>query len=274
MREIAVLITCHNRKEKTIACLESLFKCDLPTGYSLTVFLVDDGSTDGTADKVAADFPDVQLIRGSGTLYWNRGMYLAWKTAASKYPFDFYLWLNDDSVLFTSALVELLSCDELTNGKTLVCGAFSSTKTGKFTYGGRTLKGLVVLPNGLVQSCSVINGNCVLVNKTIFDVVGFLDPIYPHAIGDHDYGLRVLKNGLGAVTTRVYIGYCEENAFLPKWCYNETPFIERVRALYSPLGYSHPYYFFRFENTHYGLLTAIKHFLTIHIRLLLPSLWI
>ncbi|WP_333410708.1 hypothetical protein [Microcoleus sp. LAD1_D5] len=44
---IAVLLTCFNRKQKTLACLEALFNQTLPADTSLTTYLVDDASTDG-----------------------------------------------------------------------------------------------------------------------------------------------------------------------------------------------------------------------------------
>ena len=47
MKTIATLITCHNRKDKTLACLDALFSNHLPDRVLLDVFLVDDGSTDG-----------------------------------------------------------------------------------------------------------------------------------------------------------------------------------------------------------------------------------
>ena len=47
-KTIAVLLTCHNRKVKTISCLKSLYEATLPKGFSLEIFLVDDGSVDGT----------------------------------------------------------------------------------------------------------------------------------------------------------------------------------------------------------------------------------
>ena len=39
---IAVLITCHNRKEKTLKRFSHLFEADLPNNQNLKVFLVDD----------------------------------------------------------------------------------------------------------------------------------------------------------------------------------------------------------------------------------------
>ena len=44
---IAVILTCFNRKQKTLACLEALFNQTLPADTSLTTYLVDDASTDG-----------------------------------------------------------------------------------------------------------------------------------------------------------------------------------------------------------------------------------
>ena len=51
-QHISVLLTCHNRKAKTLGCLTSLYAAELPVGYDMEVYLVDDGCTDGTADAV------------------------------------------------------------------------------------------------------------------------------------------------------------------------------------------------------------------------------
>jgi len=273
MRQIAVLLTCYNRKDKTIACLASLFNCSFPEGHSLDVFLVDDGSTDGTSEIVNSKYPSVHIIKGTGSLYWNRGMHMAWTTARETKNFDYYLWLNDDTLLLNKAIEELLICENIKKGKAIVCGAISSSITNKFTYGGRTKNGKEVNPNGELQNCYTINGNCVLVNKEICSKVGFLDSIFPHAIGDYDYGLRSIKKGFELITTRIFIGHCERNVLLPKWCYDNIPLSERWESLYSPLGNSHPKYFFIFEYKHYGIFLAVKHYITIHLRVLIPSLW-
>ena len=36
----------------------------------LSIFLVDDASSDGTSDAVAYKYPDVTIIPGGGNLYW------------------------------------------------------------------------------------------------------------------------------------------------------------------------------------------------------------
>lgn len=273
MKQIAVLLTCYNRKEKTLACLSSLHNCLLPLDHNLDIFLVDDGSNDGTSEAVASEYPNAYIIKGTGSLFWNRGMHLAWITAINKKDFDFYLWLNDDTTLSRNAIEELLACEKLKNGKAIVCGAVNSSITGKFTYGGRSKNGQEIIPNGLIQNCNTINGNCVLINRFICSKIGVLDPTFPHAIGDYEYGLRAIKNGFDVITTRNFIGQCERNVLLPKWCYGSVSLKERWKSLYSPLGNSHPKYFFIFEIKHYGIIQAVKHYITIHLRVLIPSLW-
>jgi glycosyltransferase involved in cell wall biosynthesis len=47
---IAVLMTCFNRKEKTLCCIESLFAQEnMPT---FDLYVCDDASTDGTSEAI------------------------------------------------------------------------------------------------------------------------------------------------------------------------------------------------------------------------------
>lgn len=47
IKTLAVLITVHNRKEKTLKCLQ-LLHAQLPMeGYQVDIYLTDDGCTDG-----------------------------------------------------------------------------------------------------------------------------------------------------------------------------------------------------------------------------------
>ena len=275
MISIAGLITCHNRKEKTINCLKA-FKAQegVDSRFNLEIFLVDDGSTDGTAEAIIDLFPEVKIINGSGNLYWNRGMHLAWSTAADSGHFDYFIWLNDDTTLYVNAVNDLLDISIQSAGNAIVCGAICSPTSGSFTYGGHDKTGNPILPNADSTPIHTMNGNCVLINDRIYKQVGNLNPLYPHAIGDYDYALRTLRKGFSIFTTARYIGECERNEKLPGWCYAENSLKKRIKLLYSPLGNSHPYYFFIYERQNFGFLQAAKHYLTIHLRVLLPSLWL
>ncbi len=271
---IAVLITCHNRKDKTIMCLSHLyFQKGLNENFQMEVFLVDDGSTDGTSEAIQVEFPDVNVIQGNGNLYWNRGMRLAWETAASSKELDYYLWLNDDTFLFEDALINLIDSARSKYNQTAIIGNTISDQKKVISYGGNTIDGKRIIPNGQLQEAYSFNGNVVLIPKFVFQIVGLLDKRYPHAIGDFDYGLRMRGFNLKSYVTKDFVGSCEENEKLPIWCCHSVSLKNRIKNLYSPLGNSHPYYYFLFERIHYGILTAIKHFLTIHLRLFFPRLW-
>src|SRR5581483_12068316 len=76
----------------------------------LRAVLIDDGSRDGTALAVRMQFPWVEVVRGDGSLYWCQGMHRAFDIALRQ-GFDYYLWLNDDTLLTLDALSRLLSCE-------------------------------------------------------------------------------------------------------------------------------------------------------------------
>lgn len=271
-KSIAALLTCHNRRPKTLMCLKALFgQEDFGEQYELKVFLVDDGSTDGTFEAVKEQFPQVKIIRGDGNLYWNRGMHLAWSEAA-KEDFDFYLWLNDDTTLFSTALQDIMHCASLTDEKAIICGTTKSAVNGEITYGGRSKTKGLLEPNNQLQQCDYFNGNCVLVPKSVYKIVGNLDYMFSHSTGDWDYGLRAAKEGIKLFVSFFYIGTCEKHDSLPKWCSPSVELKERIKAFRTPLAVN-PVQHFKFDLRHNGLVSAIKHYISIHLRLLFPSFW-
>ena len=114
--KVAVLLTCHNRVEKTLKCLSKLFGQQVDESVKVTVYLVDDGSTDGTGIAVKDRYPDINVIYGDGSLFWNGGMHQAFAEAL-KVGFDYYLWLNDDTNL--SFLLGLVRYKNNENKKSL-----------------------------------------------------------------------------------------------------------------------------------------------------------
>ena len=125
MKKVAVLLTVHNRREKTLACLENCYRqIDSMKGddtYSFSVYLVDDGSTDGTSEAVLQTYPQTHVIKGDGSLFWNHGMRTAWDAAAADEQ-DFYLWLNDDTLMKEGALSCIMETSEFLRHKSIVVG--------------------------------------------------------------------------------------------------------------------------------------------------------
>ena len=271
MKKIAVLLTVHNRKEKTLLCLNELFSQQIPKEYSFEVYLTDDDCTDGTPEAIKANFPKVNIIIGDGNLFWNRGMYVAW-TEAEKKNFDYYLWLNDDTIFANSeSLATLLNLSSKYQDAIIV-GSIRALKSRNASYGG-IYKSKLIHPTGNEQKCDTFNGNCVLIPKKVYLILGKNDYTYRHALGDIDYGWRATKQHIPIYATGNFIGLCDPNDKLPIWCRAEIPLYKRIKNLYSPLAYAEPWPFFHFNLPHFGLKTAIRNIISQHIRVLFPAIW-
>lgn len=218
---IAVLMTCHNRRELTLACVETLraqpeFECR-------NLFLVDDGSSDGTGDAVRAACPEARVIEGDGSLFWNGGMRLAWDEAkASGQPFEFYLWLNDDVRLAPDAISMLVADADTTvprGGAVIVVAATSDPETGAITYGGqrrpepaRPLRMSLVAPAGKPVPVDTFSGNIVLVSAAAERTLGNIAADFEHIYGDLDYGFRARAADVAVVLASRVGGTCPANS--------------------------------------------------------------
>ena len=112
----------------------------------------------------------------------------------------------------------------------IVCASMQSSVDGSITYGGKDLNGDFVVPNGNPQKISLINGNMVLIPKSVFKKVGMLDPIFPHSLGDFEYGMRAAKQNIESYTASNYGGICDSHDTLPKWCIGSTPLAKRFKS--------------------------------------------
>jgi GT2 family glycosyltransferase len=266
MNRVAILLTCFNRKQRTLRCLQQLFILK----QDIDVYLVDDQSADGTSEAIARQFEQVNIIHGSGNLFWSRGMHLAWQNAAV-FNYDFYIWLNDDVELYVNAFQEIFVCSEIMKDHAIISGIIETKDTMETIYGG-TSNRILIRPNGKMNYIENLNGNFVLVPRSVFKVLGNLDPVFHHDLGDVDYGLRAKKNNINVFTTRVAIGSGEINNICRVRLANSS-ITKRFKKLYSPLG-NHPNINFYFRKKHYGYLNAISYYIYIHAINLFPDKFI
>ncbi|QIZ71562.1 glycosyltransferase family 2 protein [Oxynema aestuarii] len=219
---IAALMTCHNRKTQTLASLDSFFTQTLPPDVRLSAYLVDDASTDGTSEAVRDRYPQTQIYRGDGNLFWNGGMRRAFEEALAG-NYTYYLWLNDDTILYPDTIARLLEYAEQLEENTaahrfVLIGSTCDPDTGNLTYGGMVratwwhpLKFQLLPTADTLQTCHTMNGNCVLIPREIAQSVGNLDPNFVHSTGDLDYGLRVRQAGGTLWVLPGYVGTCKQN---------------------------------------------------------------
>lgn len=262
--KVSVLITCFNRKRKTIKCLEDLYQQEgIGSKFYLDVYLVDDGSHDGTSEEVEKRFPKVNLDRGDGNLYWNRGMHRAFSHAI-KDKADYFLWLNDDTFIYPDTIIRLLEVDRQKrsqeNSAQIVVGATRDPMSGGLTYGGyrrmndsklRSLRFKLLEASDEIQSCDGICGNCVLINAEAVKKIGNLDQSYRHRWGDIDYALRAGRAGCSVWLAPGYAGECPDNPNCDQWKNRNFSIPERLRLLHDIKGLGLADWF-RFSRVHGG----------------------
>ncbi|WP_414514403.1 glycosyltransferase family 2 protein [Nostoc sp. PCC 9305] len=234
---LAVIMTCYNRRNTTLACLNALYQqkndCD--------VYLTDDGSSDGTTEAIKAEYPEVQILQGNGNLFWVGGMHLAFGEAI-KYKYDYYLWLNDDTFLEANAVSKLLqvhqNLTELGYPDSIVVGSTKDSITGKATYGGAVKsknwysnKFEFLKPSSVIQKCDAMYGNCVLIPKSVAAKVGNIDTAFVHSLGDLDYALRARKLGCKIWVAPEYIGTCTKNSIRNSWADTNLNLLERLKKV-------------------------------------------
>ena len=189
-----IVIPVFNRKEFTRECLLSL---RAQTDTTFRTIVVDDGSTDGTAQMLAGEFPEVEVVTGDGNLFWtaavNRGITRALALGATR-----VLTLNNDVVVDPRFVEQMLR--DAGRHPNAVLGALElDAATGEPIYGGERLSFrtntrrdlLAELPadrrHGL-HEVTYLPGRGLLIPKAVIDKVGLFDEKrLPHYLADFDY---------------------------------------------------------------------------------------
>lgn len=235
-KTVAVLLTVFNRKNVTLKGLNTLYAAMKPLeeNYSFDVYMTNDGCTDGTPEAVSEQFPDIHVINGDGNLYWSGGMRKAWDVASKAYDYDYYLWFNDDAVLYENALEVMFEPIVKYGDNVIVSGAFCDNE-GKVSYGGRDKKNNYLLPNGTNKHIYLMNGNLVLISKNVFSSIGNISNCYQHSFGDWDYGVRASRHRIRVLLSASYVGITDRHDSVVPAYLKESSILVRIKKLYSPL---------------------------------------
>jgi GT2 family glycosyltransferase len=198
---VAIVTPVFNGIGHTRRFLTTLRKQDYP---NFKIIITDDGSTDGTAEILTKEFPEVILLLGDGNLWWSGGTNKGVKYAQEK-KFDYVLTINNDVEVeerYISSLVEAAECNAKSLIGSLVCfidnpkkvwyaGGRYDTKTGEM----RHVIGLRDEFIGL-QPSDWLTGMGVLVPIKAYISAGLYDEAhFPQYFGDAEFSARAASKG-------------------------------------------------------------------------------
>ncbi|HVW15135.1 MAG TPA: glycosyltransferase family 2 protein [Mucilaginibacter sp.] len=277
-QNIAVLLTCYNRKQKTLDFLESLTSQEYFKKLKIDIHLMDDASTDGTQEAVKQKYPFVDVVTGNGILFWAGGMRAIWRRAMSVKAYDLFLIFNDDVVLFDDSLERLLSAYAASGREgNIIVGSTLSPESKKLTYGGnihyniKRAKYYRAEPDAVKAIiCHSCNANILLVDKAAVDQIGIFPDNYVHCLADFDYTLTAFKSGLNVAIAPGYYGYCEDDHGA-NWLSGKNSLKKRIAYLYSPKGLAYKEYLY-YIRKHFPADYMIS-FIKLWLKTFFPILW-
>ena len=208
--KIAIIIINWNTYQLTFNCLKSLEAC---TYKNKIIFFVDNGSKDGSGDKIALEFPDINYIQNEINEGFTGANNIALKVIL-KQNFDYVLLLNNDTEVkpnFLSLLEARMDSDQNLAATQPLILDFPNKNTiwnggGSFnTFFGLSktrYNGLIYKPQLKIETFTEwISGCCILVKIEVIKEVGLLDNRFFAYFEDVDWSIRMTKLGykLGVV---------------------------------------------------------------------------
>lgn len=261
MTKILALATCYNRKEKTINAINSLVNGNKSIDFSFII--CDDNSSDGTYDELQK-IKNVDIVKGTGDLYWAGGMRKAIAKALEiKDLYDYCLLFNDDVDFYEHSIEGIINNNhEVTVGPTC-------NKNNELSYGGivKTSNMRPKYKTVIGQECDTFNANCVLIPWDIFVKNGNFDKKYVHILADYDYGFKLKNNGIRIVVADKFVGECENNSLKSTWNDKTLSKIERIKNKESAKGLLFGQWF-HYLNKNYNFITATIYSITPYIHIL------
>jgi GT2 family glycosyltransferase len=244
--KVAIVTPVHNRRDLTLLCLRSISRLNREN-LDIHVVIVDDGSTDGTADEIRRHFPEVEIIQGDGNLWFTEGTNVGVRSALKKNP-DYVLMINDDQVFDENSLKYMVETAEKFPGS--VVGSLLllwdtphklfqvAPVWDTFSGGWRHWQNQTVwtIPKRAFE-VDIIVGNCVLLPVKAIRECGLMNSSrYPN-FGDAEYTPRLKRKGWRLLIEPRARVFCQPNNVPAK--ITKMPLRQKFDALVFNLGHIH-----------------------------------
>ena len=178
---VVVIVLTGNGKSLTLDCLESLAAV---TWGNLETLVVDNNSTDGTAEAIKSSFGDrVSVLINPENLGFSGGNNVGIRHALQRGA-DWVLLLNNDTVVDSGLVGHLIeAASQSTDIGIVGPKIYYSEPRARFWSAG----GEVLLSRGIARHLGI--------RHDVFEAFGFLDPAYTAYFEDTDFCMRARKNG-------------------------------------------------------------------------------
>lgn len=178
---VSILIVTWNRRHELARSIDSALALTYP---NTEIVVVDNASTDATADMVATNYPTVRLIRSSRNLGCPSGRNLGFNHCHGQYIY----MLDDDGWLAPDAVEVSVRRAEADETLGVVMSRIHELEDGKSVQ-----KRPADLDESVYLSCFI--GCCSLVRRSALEAAGFFPEDFFRQAEESDLALRMLDAG-------------------------------------------------------------------------------
>ena len=204
--EISLIIIHWNQERLTVETINSLNNLNY---LNLNIILVDNGSDDGSAERISKRFKDISLIRSETNLGYAGGANLGLNKAL-KSNSEYFFILNNDIVVDANMCNHLISKMEAPNHKKVgICSPkiYYFEPSDRIWFAGGTHDSTTGIcqhlgfgekdneSNSVARYCTFLNGCAMLIRRSVVQKIGLFDVSYFHTGEDVDYSIRAQKAG-------------------------------------------------------------------------------
>jgi GT2 family glycosyltransferase len=254
---IHVFLPVHNRRATT----EKFVRCLLAQSYTnWHLLLIDDGSTDNTADMVRTLVSSATVLRGEGDWWWAGALHQGYEwLRRAELPVDDLVLINNDDTEFDS--------DFLTNAvaamkpRSLLVAQAYKLATGEFCEAG-------VYWDWKAFTCTAVREgtdfNCFstrglfLRAGDFLEIGGFYPKLLPHYLSDYEFTMRAHRKGFALITAPEVRLYYDEGLTGIRSTEGQ-PFFRAVRMTFSKRSSGNPVYW-----TSFVLLSSPKRYVPLN----------
>ena len=211
--DVSVIVISYNTRDMTLACLDSVYA---ETTCNFEVVVVDNASSDGSAEAIRARFPQVTLIAESV----NHGFAAAHHLAVPHCRAPWLLLLNPDTVVLDGALDKLMAFRRqrpeagIWGGRTVFAdGSLNASSCWRrqtlwslfcrasglaVVFEGSALfnpEAYVGWPRDSVREVDIVTGCLFLIARETWDRLGGFDPVFVMYGEEADLCLRARRIG-------------------------------------------------------------------------------
>lgn len=220
--KIFIIIPVHNRKDRTRQCLLSLEK---QTEKFFETIVVDDGSTDGTTEMIQNEFPAVQVLTGSGNLWWAGATNLGIQHVLNNLNADDLILLLNNDLVVPDDFISNAYKAAYKYPETLIGSVVTDVDEKDFIFSGGVRinwatakwlepnkgKTLTDFPRGYILDVSTLTGRGVLIPASVFEKVGLYNSKHLPQCGDTEFPVRAARAGFRLIVDYSMIVYHDAN---------------------------------------------------------------